>query len=315
MNETSTETGIVVSVNISAEKGKPKQPVSQVIVGQYGIEGDAHAGPGHRQVSLLALESIEQFSAGAERPFRYGEFAENITTRNLNVNKIAMLDTLTIGRVELEVSQLGKSCHENGCPIYQEVGRCVMPTDGIFCRVVKGGVIKPNDLISHTPRPLRLRVITMSDRASRGEYHDRSGPKVREHLDEFFKDKRWHAEIETMVLPDDASLLRKELESARETGVDGVFTTGGTGVGPKDISPDVVTAMADKLIPGIMEQIRLKFGADHPNALLSRSVAAVLGTTVVYTLPGSVRAVDEYMSEILKTMEHLLFMLHGLDYH
>lgn len=314
MNEISTETGIVVSVNISSEKGIPKRPVSQVVVDEQGIACDAHAGHWHRQVSLLSLETIERFSAEVKKLFRPGEFAENITTRGLDLKEIGMLDRLTIGSTELEVSQLGKACHEDGCTVYQEIGRCVMPTDGVFCRVLKGGVIKPNDLISYTPRFLRVLVITMSDRASRGDYDDRGGPKIKEWLDGFFKDRRWHPKIERMILPDDASFLRNELKSAQTAGVDVVFTTGGTGVGPTDVTPDVVTAMADKLIPGIMEHIRLKFGASHPNALLSRSVAAVLGTTLVYTLPGSVKAVDEYMSEILKTMEHLLFMLHGLGH-
>ena len=94
-----------------------------------------------------------------------------------------------------------------------------------------------------------------------------------------------------------------------------IFTTGGTGVGPRDITPDVVTELCDKFIPGIMDHIRLKFGADKPNALLSRSVAGVAGSTLIYTLPGSVRAVQEYMQEILKTLEHLILTLHGLDDH
>jgi molybdopterin biosynthesis enzyme MoaB len=94
-----------------------------------------------------------------------------------------------------------------------------------------------------------------------------------------------------------------------------VITTVGTGVGPREITPEVVTSLADKLIPGTMEHIRLTPGAQKPNALLSRSVAAVMGQTLVYTLPGSVKAVDEYMGEIVKTLDHLVFTLHGLDTH
>ena len=97
--------------------------------------------------------------------------------------------------------------------------------------------------------------------------------------------------------------------------MDAVFTTGGTGIGPRDITPDVIETMADRLIPGIMEHIRIQFGAEKPNALLSRSIAAVMGQTLVYALPGSVRAVSEYMGEILKTFEHALLMIHGIDAH
>jgi len=94
-----------------------------------------------------------------------------------------------------------------------------------------------------------------------------------------------------------------------------VITTGGTGVGPRDITPETVAGVFEKIIPGIMENIRMKFGQAKPNALLSRSVAAVGGQTQCYALPGSVRAVDEYMGEILKTLEHVIYMLHGLDVH
>jgi molybdenum cofactor synthesis domain-containing protein len=155
----------------------------------------------------------------------------------------------------------------------------------------------------------------VSDRASRGDYEDRSGPRLRERLEEFFSGKRWHPEIETRVLPDEARRLTTELRADRDGGVDVIFTTGGTGVGPRDVTPDVVAALADRTIPGIMEHIRVKYGQSNPKALLSRGVAAVLGRTLVYTLPGSVRAVGEYMEEILATLEHTVLMLHGVDAH
>jgi len=160
-----------------------------------------------------------------------------------------------------------------------------------------------------------LLAVTLSDRASRGEYEDQSGPRAVACLQQFFAPKRWPLEIETNVLPDDAEQLRQVLIAARESGIDAVFTTGGTGIGPRDIAPDVVIALADKTLPGIMEHIRQKYGQDKPAALLSRSVAAVLGKTLVYTLPGSPRAVEEYLGEILKTFEHLIRMLHEIDEH
>jgi len=312
---TSTQSGEVVSVNVCEQKGTIKRPVPGAVVDRLGIEGDAHSGEWHRQVSLLAVESIERFSAEAGRAFRPGEFAENVTTRGVDFLGIAVLDRIAIGAVELEVTQLGKVCHGDDCAVFREVGRCVMPKEGIFCRVLAGGAIRAGDRVVHTPRPLRVRVITVSDRASRGVYEDRSGPRVEHHLDEFFAGKRWHLEVERTVLPDEADALEAELGSARASGVDVLITTGGTGLGPRDVTPDAVAAMADKLIPGIMEHIRVKFGAEKSNALLSRSVAAVLGPTLVYTLPGSVKAVDEYMGEILKTLEHAIAMRHGLDTH
>ncbi|MGA2062013.1 MAG: molybdopterin-binding protein, partial [Thermoguttaceae bacterium] len=139
--------------------------------------------------------------------------------------------------------------------------------------------------------------------------------RVLELLQNWLAGKRWHGLVETKILPDDAGRLREEIQRAKTVGVDVVVTTGGTGLGPHDITPETAAALCDKLIPGIMENIRMKFGSAEPNALLSRSIAGVAGNTQIYTLPGSVRAVEEYLGEILKTLEHAIFMLHGLDTH
>ncbi|HPC15578.1 MAG TPA: molybdopterin-binding protein [Candidatus Hydrogenedentes bacterium] len=308
--------GSVVSVNISERQGTSKQPVDAIVIDSQGVSGDAHAGHWHRQVSLLAAESIERFSREAGQTFLPGEFAENITTRGVGLADVAILDRLLLGgSVELEVTQLGKECHGSGCAIFQQVGRCVMPKEGVFTRVIRGGTVRPGDVLAHKPRILRCRIVTLSDRASQGVYPDRGGPRVRECLERFAREKRWQLDAASAIIPDDADQLRGALIDAQDAGVHTVFTTGSTGLGPRDIAPEVVSELADKIIPGIMEHIRIKYGADKPNALLSRSVAAIFGHTLVYTLPGSVKAVDEYMAEILKTIEHAIFMLHGLDTH
>ena len=166
-----------------------------------------------------------------------------------------------------------------------------------------------------TPKALRILVVTMSDRAAAGVYEDKSGPRLRTHVEDFFSGSGIGTSIESTILTDDAEGLREALEQAKRDGVHVVFTTGGTGVGPRDNTPDVVLAMADKTIPGIMELIRMKYGADKPCALISRTVAATLGSMLVYTLPGSTKGVDEYMGEILKSIEHVICVLHGLDAH
>ena len=305
----------VVSVNVSQHKGTIKSPAQQITIDCNGVQGDAHAGPWHRQVSLLSQESIERFAQQMGRAILPGEFAENITMRSLDAGDVAVLDRLRFGPLELEVTQIGKKCHGSGCAIFQQVGQCVMPVEGIFTRVVSGGTLAAGDRGEHVRRTLRAVILTLSDRAAAGQYEDRSGPRIRELLEAWLSGKRWHARIDAKILPDDAEQLRKELVMAKAAGIDVVFTTGGTGVGPRDTTPETVAAECDKLIPGIMENIRMKFGASSPNALLSRSVAGVTGKTQIYTLPGSVRAVDEYLGEILKTMEHVLFTLHGLDVH
>ena len=305
----------VVSVNLSEHKGTIKRPVEQIAIDSDGVQGDAHAGPWRRQVSLLSQESIERFAEQMGRAILPGEFAENITIRGLDSGGVAVLDRLRFGPLELEVTQIGKKCHGSGCAIFQQVGQCVMPVEGIFTRVVSGGTLAAGDQGEHVQKILRVVILTLSDRAASGLYEDRSGPRIRELLETWLNGKRWHVRIDAKILPDDVERLRKELVSAIADGVDIIFTTGGTGVGPRDITPETVAAVCDKRIPGIMENIRMKFGVTKPNALLSRSIAGVTGKTQVYTLPGSVQAVEEYLGEILKTMEHVMFMLHELDVH
>jgi molybdenum cofactor synthesis domain-containing protein len=310
-----TTTLEVLSLNVSQEKGTVKHPVPQVAVDDLGIVGDAHAGRWHRQVSLLAQESIDRFSLQLGRPISPGEFGENVTFRGATPQGVSPLDRLILGGVELEVTQIGKECHGSGCAIFQQAGKCVMPAEGLFARVLRKGTIRRGDGGEHRPRPFQCMIITLSDRASAGLYDDRSGPRVRELLDEFFAKRRWHYSASHRVLPDDPEQLRREIVAARQGGVDVIVTTGGTGVGPRDITPETIVPLCDKLIPGIMEHLRGKFGRDNPRARLSRAVAGVTGTTQIYALPGSVRAVEEYLPEILATLDHVVYMLHGLDVH
>lgn len=162
--------------------------------------------------------------------------------------------------------------------------------------------------------PLRVHVITLSDRAARGEYEDLGGPRIQERLEQHWGGAVTRS-IKRDIFPDDATRLHEALETDRLTGVHVVFTTGSTGLGTRDIAPDVVLELADRTIPGIMEHIRCKYGAEKPLALLSRSVAAVIGTTLVYTVPGSPRAVDEYLDEILRILDHVLCVIHDLRPH
>jgi MOSC domain-containing protein YiiM len=130
----------ILSINISRETGVQKIPVEQAtIVKGHGIEGDAHAGDWHRQVSLLATEDIDRMR-GKGVELNFGDFAENITTRGVDLSSLPIGTRLYLGTAELEVTQIGKECH-HGCAIYQIVGDCVMPRKGIFARVLRGGEI------------------------------------------------------------------------------------------------------------------------------------------------------------------------------
>ncbi|QGY44516.1 molybdenum cofactor synthesis protein [Maribellus comscasis] len=304
----------IISVNISEKKGIVKAPVEQTILNKTGIQGDAHAGHWHRQVSLLSQESIEKAEKQANAKFPPGTFAENLTTRGIEVHKTAPLDRFVNDEVEMEVTQIGKKCH-TGCAIGKQIGNCIMPLEGIFCKVIKGGIVKAGSTFDFVPYILKTKIITLSDRASKGVYKDLSGPKIKELLEKQLQEKNRHFSIENTILPDHKEQLEKTIQKAVEEKTDVIFTTGGTGIGPHDITPDVIKPMLDKEITGIMELIRVKYGMKNPNAILSRSVAGVIGKTLVYVLPGSVKAINEYMAEILPTLEHSLRMLHGSDAH
>lgn len=305
----------VVSVNISEKKGTIKKPVDLINLTDMGVENDAHAGDWHRQVSLLGKESIEKFETVLGRKIEYGEFAENITTEGITLYKTKPGDKLFIGDVELEITQIGKKCHGDGCEIFSQVGQCVMPKEGIFAKVIKTGKIKAGDEIKYLPHIIKIQIVTLSDRASRGEYKDKSGPKIYEMISNYYKSLEMDFFIDHQIIPDDSIRLKEILLKAKEDLYDVIITTGGTGIGPRDITIETVQPLLDKEIPGIMEMIRIKYGQEKPNALLSRGIAGVMGQSLVYTLPGSVKAVDEYMTEILKTLQHLIYMLHGIDVH
>lgn len=137
---------IVVAVCTSEKKGMRKKPVPSVQLQEaHGIVGDAHAGPWHRQVSLLALESIRKMQAmGLD--VTTGDFAENITTEGIEVKDLPIGATLAIGETILEITQIGKVCH-NRCAIYYQAGDCVMPKEGVFAKVIRGGSIEPKRAI------------------------------------------------------------------------------------------------------------------------------------------------------------------------
>ncbi|ACR79414.1 MULTISPECIES: MOSC domain-containing protein [Kosmotoga] len=138
--------GSILSINISRKKGMKKIPVQKaVLIENHGIEGDAHAGDWHRQVSMLALSSIEKMRAmGLQIDF--GDFAENLTVEGVILHELPLGTRVRIGEAVLEVTQIGKQCH-NGCEISRQTGVCVMPREGIFLRVIKGGEISVGDSV------------------------------------------------------------------------------------------------------------------------------------------------------------------------
>ncbi|HYQ58706.1 MAG TPA: molybdenum cofactor synthesis domain-containing protein [Draconibacterium sp.] len=305
----------IKSLNISEKKGTIKMPKDKIRLNYEGIEGDAHAGKWHRQISMLAAESIQSFEAELGRKIEFGEFAENITTEGIQVHLTKPFDRFRSKNIELEVTQIGKKCHGDNCEIFKLAGKCVMPKEGIFCRVIKPGTLSENEELEYIPKTFRIKVITLSDRASQGIYKDKSGPLIEKLSKGWFSDQNYGCETSRTVIPDSKKLFAEELQNAAQEQYDIIYTTGSTGIGPRDIAPAIISNFIDLEIPGIMDHIRLKYGADKPNALLSRSVAGVKNKTLVFSLPGSTKAVNEYLTEIHKILVHSFLMLHGIDGH
>lgn len=138
--------GKIIAVCKSEHKGERKVNVGSArLLENFGLEGDAHAGNWHRQVSLLAVESINKM---VKKGFRVspGDFAENLTTEGIDLVNLPVGTRLKVGNVLLEVTQIGKNCHAK-CAIYEQTGDCIMPREGIFARVLKGGIISSGDSI------------------------------------------------------------------------------------------------------------------------------------------------------------------------
>lgn len=309
----------IISLNTSSKKGTVKSPVQSITIDKTGVVGDAHAGDWHRQISLLGIESYHKMeekgaAKGNDVKLDMGVFAENITTEGLTLHETAIFDRFVCGDIILEVTQIGKKCH-HGCEIMKLIGDCVMPVEGIFTQVIQGGTLNVGDTFEFQPRTIKTMILTLSDRAFNGIYADRSGPLAEKLMSDFFKANNRSFSITKNILPDDKQSIEKAIIEAKEEKYDIIITTGGTGLGRRDITPDVIKPFFDKEIPGIMEHIRLKFGAEKPNALVSRSIAGMIDETLVYVLPGSTKGVTEYLSEITKTIEHSLRMIHGVDFH
>ncbi len=302
--------GKLIAICTSEKKGTQKQQVETAVLREnHGIEGDAHAGNWHRQVSLLGLEKIEEFRArGADVEF--GAFGENLVIEGFDFRNLPVGTSFRIGDVLLEMTQIGKECHSH-CAIYHMVGDCIMPREGVFAKVVHGGEIKVGDeVVEIEPdpaRPFTAAWITLSDKGAEGLRKDESGPLIGGILTENGYDV-----VETILIPDDEDILKKELiRLADQRQVNLVMTTGGTGFSPRDITPEATEAVCERMTPGISEAIRAYSMTKTPRAMLSRAVSGIRGTTLIINLPGSPKAVRESMEFIMSSLKHGLEILNG----
>jgi len=303
--------GRIIAVCISEKRGVQKSEVpSCVLVPGKGIQGDGHFGYGHRQVSALGDDSI-----GVMREkipdLAHGAFGENFVTGGVDWPNMPLGARFRFGeRAVLQIAQHGKECH-SPCIIGKTVGECIMPRDGVFFSVRMGGAVKKGDGIFYEPDLNRVRyaVVTVSDRSSAGEREDRSGPVLCETVEGGLNAHRVAYEI----VPDDrgkiAGLL-KELSDNRV--IDIIFTTGGTGLAPRDVTPEATCDVIDRQIPGMAEAMRMAGLAKTPHAMLSRAVCGQRGQTLIVNLSGSPKAVSEQLEALVPALPHAVAVASGI---
>ncbi|MGN0662946.1 MAG: molybdopterin-binding protein [Faecalibacterium sp.] len=303
--------GKILAICTSPHRGtvKTQVPSAKLVVG-WGVENDAHGGSWHRQVSLLSAEKIEAFRKKIW--VEYGAFGENLVVEGFDFRSLPVGNRFAAGGAVLEMTQIGKECH-NDCVIRQQTGDCIMPREGVFARVLTGGEIHVGDEMTLLPPPekppLRAAVITLSDKGSRGEREDRSGPLIVEMLT-----GAGYVVEEALLLPDEAQALKAQLiRLADGRQVNLILTTGGTGFSPRDITPEATCAVADRNAPGIAEAMRYHSLSITPRGMLSRGVSVLRGKTLIVNLPGSPKAVRENLEYILPSLEHGVRIAAGLD--
>ncbi len=300
--------GKVMAVCTSERRGIQKKDVkSGVFTVGFGLEGDAHAGNWHRQVSLLSFDKIEEFrSKGAHVEF--GAFGENLVVEGIDFRALPVGTLLRCGNVLLEMTQIGKECHTH-CTIYHQVGDCIMPREGVFARVLEGGEIRTGDIMEIEERkekfPWQAAVITLSDKGAKGEREDKSGPAIAKRL----TDSGMNV-IEQFMISDDPKLLKHHLiRLCDQRKPDLILTTGGTGFSPRDLTPEATLAVADRNAPGIAEAIRAASMKITNRAMLSRGVSVIRGKTLIINLPGSPKACMESMDVFMDSIEHGMGLL------
>jgi molybdenum cofactor synthesis domain-containing protein len=302
--------GKIHAICVSEKKGTAKHAVERAeLVAGHGIAGDAHAGPWHRQVSLLSLEKIEAFrdrmrkASGGDVAF--GAFGENLVVEGFDFAALPVGTLFSSGDTLLEMTQIGKECHDR-CHIFETVGDCIMPREGVFTRVLQGGALKTGATLDMARR-YRAGIITASDKGARGEREDLSAEVIREMV------AALGCEVTSYrILSDDQPLLEAEMKRLADGGLaDLILTTGGTGFSRRDCTPEATLAVAERLAPGIAEAMRQYSLAVTPRAMLSRGVSVIRSGSLIINLPGSPKAVRENLSGIAGSLRHGLDILTG----
>jgi len=302
--------GILQHICISETKGTVKAPVvSAVLIENYGLENDSHAGDWHRQISLLDETDIN-FMRDKGLHLDPGAFGENLIVEGLDLSLYGIGTKLGIGETELEITQIGKVCHTR-CTIYFETGDCIMPRSGLFAKVIKGGILNQGlevEVLFNVPRrTIQTAVLTVSDTCSSGDAIDTAGPAVSEMIEACLEARiAWHG-----IVADDSQGIKERLRELSSRNLDLILTVGGTGCAERDITPEATMAVIEKEVPGLSEAMRSASMQVTPHAMLQRGICGIQGSTLIVNLPGSKKAATENLQVILSAIPHAMRLLRG----
>lgn len=301
--------GHLISVNMAKIRGASKRPVDEgILTPGWGLKGDAHGGDWDRQISLFPVETMALVPKAIRAAFELNTYSENLTIEGLPPEKLKIGTVLSIGTARIKILQIGKEVFEP-----PESGRpYIVSREGRFGRVLSGGTVKAGDIVEIVEEGTppadapKIAVVTLSDKGAAGEREDVSGRFL-----------TWYATrlggqiLSAVVIPDEKPAIRDALRKGIENGADLILTTGGTGLGPRDVTPDVTLEIIDREVPGFAEAMRAESLKKTPNAMISRAVSGVAGKTLIINLPGSPKAVAECMEVIFPALRHAIDKLRG----
>ena len=301
--------GKVLAVCTSEKKGLQKHDVhSAHFETEWGIDGDAHAGKWHRQISLLSADKIEAFNQKGANVIP-GAFGENLVVEGFDFRALPVGTLLRCSDVLLEMTQIGKECHSH-CEIYKKMGDCIMPREGVFARVLEPGTITVGDEMVIVPReghfPWQAAVICLSANSD-SKCDNELGAAISNRLT-----KSGYAVLEDLVVPKDARVLKQQIiRLCDQRQLDLILTTGGIGCSKDDITPEATLAVADKNVPGISEAIRSAAVQVCDKAMISRGASVIRGKTLIINLPDNLQTCMDTMDVFMDTIPQAMAQLRG----
>jgi len=286
--------GKVVAVCKSVHKGEQKVNIGKAqLIQNFGMDGDAHAGPWDNHIRLLAQESIHKaFKRGLK--VGPGDFSEHITTRGIELTNLSVGTKLKIGEVVLEITQKGKVC-PGRCNIFNLIGDCIMPKEGVYAKVLEGGMVTVGSEIKIM---LDAKIgIIYAAKASRDENPISNILSVNLN--------RWGVKAsQNIVKAKDRNSLKSSIEEMCEDGVDIILIVGGVGVSSEDFAPEVLIESIERELPGVANNVRENL-LDEEDLIIFRGRAGIKDRTIIVNLPDNKRVLGEDLFELLIMLDKI----------